>query len=169
MVLSLYFCFQLYYQLHGVKIWSDWRHEPGVTGIPFSHSDQWAYKPFSYEIHQGKTPPPSTQKKDLQHLVHIGDTDSLPGGDMSSRGCLRNLSNRCRFSLAEIRRLVFLSLWVGLSLSMLDVTAVALNGGLVLELGWDKMVAETNHQSNIAVSVIICFDDQNLIKPQVFY
>lgn len=114
-------------------------------------------------------PPPSTQKKDLQHLVHIGDTDSLPGGDMSSRGCLRNLSNRCRFSLAEIRRLVFLSLWVGLSLSMLDVTAVALNGGLVLELGWDKMVAETNHQSNIAVSVIICFDDQNLIKPQVFY
>lgn len=153
MVLSLYFCFQLYYQLHCVKIWSDWRHEPGVTGIPFSHSDQWANKPFSYEIHQ----------------VHIGDTDSLPGGDMSSRGCLRNLSNRCRFSLAEIRRLVFLSLWVGLSLSMLDVTAVALNGGLVLELGWDKMVAETNHQSNIAVSVIICFDDQNLIKPQVFY
>lgn len=119
-------------------------------------------------------PPPFHPKKDLQHLVHIGDTDSLPGGDMSSRGCLRNLSNRCRFSLAEIRRLVFLSLWVGLSLSMLDVTAVALNGGLVLELGWDKMVAETNHQSNIAVSVIICFDDiwwyyQNLIKPQVFY
>lgn len=52
---------------------------------------------------------------------------------------------------------------------MLDVTAVALNGGLVLELGWDKMVAETNHQSNIAVSVTICFDDQNLLKPQVFY
>lgn len=114
-------------------------------------------------------PPRFHPKKDLQHLVHIGDTDSLPGGDMSSRGCLRNLSNRCRFSLAEIRRLVFLSLWVGLSLSMLDVTAVALNGGLVLELGWDKMVAETNHQSNIAVSVIICFDDQNLINPQVFY
>lgn len=30
---------------------------------------------------------------------------------------------------------------------MLDVTAVALNGGLVLELGWDKMVAETNQES----------------------
>lgn len=125
--------------------------------------------PFLMKYIKVRPPLPFHPKKDLQHLVHIGDTDSLPGGDMSSRGCLRNLSNRCRFSLAEIRRLVFLSLWVGLSLSMLDVTAVALNGGLVLELGWDKMVAETNHQSNIAVSVIICFDDQNLIKPQVFY
>lgn len=48
---------------------------------------------------------------------------------------------------------------------MLDVTAVALNGGLVLELGWDKMVAETNQESNITVSVIIYFLDQNLIKP----
>lgn len=52
---------------------------------------------------------------------------------------------------------------------MLDVTAVALNGGLVLELGWDKMVAETNQESNNAVSVIICFVHQSLIKPRVFY
>lgn len=52
---------------------------------------------------------------------------------------------------------------------MLDVTAVALNGGLVLELGWDKMVAETNQESKNAVSVITSFVHQNLIKPQVFY
>jgi hypothetical protein len=46
--------------------------------------------------------------------------------------------------LAEILRLALLSLCVGLSLSILEAIAVALNGGLVLELGWDSMVADQN-------------------------
>lgn len=67
---------------------------------------------------------------------------------------LRNLSRILMFSLAEILRLALLSLCVGLSLSILEATAVALNGGLVLELGWDNMVA--NKKKNMMNSD--CFE-----------